>query len=65
MGAGTQMIRNYILTKTLSRFEAFGISIAVGVLTPGAFTAWNLGVAVTILVVMALVVVGVETWVRK
>lgn len=56
------MIRGYILTKTLSRFEAFGISVAVGVLTPGALTAWNLGVAVTILVVMALVVAGMEAW---
>ena len=55
------MIRNYILTKTLSRFEAFGISVAVGVLTPGTFTMWNLGVAVTILVVMALVVAGMGT----
>jgi hypothetical protein len=52
------MIREYILAKTLSRFEAFGISTAVGVLTPGAFTLWNLGVALTILVVMALVVAG-------
>jgi len=59
------MIRDYMLTKTLSRFEAFGISIAVGVLTPGAFTMWNLGVAVTILVVMALVVSGMETGGRK
>ena len=59
------MIRDYILTNKLSRLESFGISIAVGVLTPGAFTAWNLGVAVTILVVMALVVVGMETWGRK
>jgi hypothetical protein len=59
------MIRDYVLTKTASRFEALGISVAVGVLTPGAFTAWNLGVAVTILVVMALVVVGMETWGRK
>ena len=56
------MIRDYILKNTLSRFEAFGISTAVGVLTPGAFTAWNLGVAVTILVVMALVVAGMEAW---
>jgi len=54
------MIRNFILTKTLSRFEAFGISVAVGVLTPGTFTMWNLGVAVTILVVMALVVARME-----
>jgi hypothetical protein len=59
------MIRDYILKNTLSRFEAFGISIAVGVLTPGALTAWNLGVAVTILVVVALVVVGMETWGRR
>ncbi len=56
------MIRDYILKNTLSRFESFGISVAVGVLTPGAFTAWNLGVAVTILVVMALVVAGMEAW---
>jgi hypothetical protein len=55
------MIREYILAKTLSRFEAFGISTAVGVLTPGALTLWNLGVALTILVVMALVVAGMET----
>ncbi len=59
------MIRNYILAKTLSRFEAFGISVAVGAYTPGALTAWNVGVAVTILVVMALVVAGMETWGRK
>lgn len=59
------MIQDYILTKALSRFEAFGISTAVGVLTPGAFTAWNLGVAVTILVVMALVVVVMETRGRR
>jgi hypothetical protein len=59
------MIRDYVLTKTASRFEVFGISVAVGVLTPGAFTAWNLGVAVTILVVMALVVAGMETRGRK
>jgi hypothetical protein len=56
------MIREYILAKTLSRFEAFGISTAVGVLTPGALTLWNLGVALTILVVMALVVAGMEVW---
>jgi hypothetical protein len=56
------MIRKYILAKTLSRFEAFVISTAVGVLTPGAFTLWNLGVALTILVVMALVVAGTEAW---
>jgi hypothetical protein len=52
------MIREYILTKKFSRFEAFGISLAVGVVTPGAFTLWNLGVALTVLVVMALVVAG-------
>jgi hypothetical protein len=52
------MIREYILTKIFSRFEAFGISLAVGVVTPGAFTLWNLGVALTVLVVMALVVAG-------
>jgi len=54
------MIREYILTKIFSRFEAFGISLAVGVVTPGAFTLWNLGVALTVLVVMALVVAGME-----
>jgi hypothetical protein len=59
------MIRDYVLTKTASRFEAFGISVAVGVLTPGAFTMWNLGVAVTMLVVVAIVVVGMETWGRR
>ena len=59
------MIRDYVLTKTASRFEALGISVAVGVLTPGALTAWNLGVAVTILVVMALVVAGMEARGRK
>jgi hypothetical protein len=52
------MIREYILAKKFSRFEAFGISLAVGVVTPGAFTLWNLGVALTVLVVMALVVAG-------
>ena len=52
------MIREYILTKKFSRFEALGISLAVGVVTPGAFTLWNLGVALTVLVVMALVVAG-------
>lgn len=64
MGEGADMMRDYILTKTLSRFESFCISVAVGVLTPGAFTMWNLGVAVTILVVTALVVAGMETWGR-
>jgi hypothetical protein len=54
------MIRKYILTKKFSRFEALGISLAVGVVTPGALTLWNLGVALTILVVMALVVAGME-----
>jgi hypothetical protein len=54
------MIREYILTKTLSRFEALGISLAVGVVTPGALTLWNLAVALTMLVVMALVVAGME-----
>jgi hypothetical protein len=54
------MIREYILTKKFSRFEALGISLAVGVVTPGAFTLWNLGVALSILVVMALVVAGME-----
>jgi hypothetical protein len=54
------MIREYILTKKFSRFEALGISLAVGVVTPGAFTLWNLGVALTMLVVMALVVAGME-----
>jgi len=54
------MIREYILAKKFSRFEALGISLAVGVVTPGALTLWNLGVALTILVVMALVVAGME-----
>lgn len=56
------MIREYIIAKKLSRFEALGISIAVGVVTPGAVTLWNLGVAMTVLVVMALVVEGMEVW---
>ena len=62
MGRGElcEMIRKYIFAKTFSLFEALGISLAVGVVTAGKLTLWNLGVALTILVVMALVVAGME-----
>lgn len=54
------MIRKYILEPKLSMFESTSISVAVGAITPGAFTLWNCGAALTVLVVMSLVVAGME-----
>jgi hypothetical protein len=55
------MIREYITTPYCSRFEAFGISLAVAVFTR-ELALYNTAVAFGILVATALIVAAAKTF---